>query len=193
MAPLAGPPAAGDAPAATPGLAELFVGFLMVALPAFGGVLPWAHRSLVEQRRWLSSEEFTDMLALCQILPGPNIVNMSIAVGSRFRGLPGACAALFGLLGAPVTIVIILGALYGRYGELPGIRGMLAGIAAAAAGLIVAMAGKIAMPLLRRHFAPTAVFALLAFFGVAVMRWPLHWVLLAVAPLSIAAAWRRRY
>jgi chromate transporter len=133
------------------------------------------------------------MLSLCQILPGPNIVNMAIAVGSRFRGLAGACAALFGLLGIPVTIVIILGMLYERYGELPGFRGMLAGIAAAAAGLVVAMTAKIAVPLLERHFAPTAAFAALAFIGVAVMRWPLHWVLLVLAPLSIVVAWRGRF
>jgi chromate transporter len=181
------------APVPPPSLAQLFVGFLMVALPAFGGVLPWAQRSLVEQRGWLTTDEFTEMLSLCQILPGPNIVNMAIAVGSRFRGLPGAAAALLGLLGVPVTIVIILGMLYERYGELPGFRGMLTGITAAAAGLIVAMTGKIALPLLQRHFAPTAVFALLAFIGVAVMRWPLHWVLLALAPVSIAVAWRGRF
>lgn len=184
----------GSAPGSVPppSRAELFAGFLMVSLPAFGGVLPWARRSLVEQRGWLSPDEFTEMLSLCQILPGPNIVNIAVAVGSRFQGLPGAGAALFGLLGVPVAIVITLGLLYERYGQLPGVRGMLAGIAAAAAGLIIAMTGKIAVPLLRRHFAPTALFALLAFVGVVVMRWPLHWVLLVLAPLSVAVAWKRR-
>ena len=88
-----------------PEVRELFVGFLTIGLLGLGGVLPWARRMMVEQRRWLTGPEFTDLLALCQFLPGPNIVNMSVALGNRYRGVRGAVAAISGLLLAPVVIV----------------------------------------------------------------------------------------
>src|SRR5579883_667798 len=83
------------------GLGELFLGFLSVSLSGFGGVLPWAHRTLVEERRWMREAEFLDMLSLCQFLPGPNIVNVSIYVGSRYHGPLGAAVAFSGLMLAP--------------------------------------------------------------------------------------------
>src|SRR5438477_4354021 len=114
-----------DAPAIRrpSGPGELFLAFLLIAMAGFGGVLPWARRMLVEKKGWLSDEEFTETLSLCQSLPGPNIVNVSIVVGSRFFGAKGAVAALTGLVAAPVAIVIVLGALYGRFGELSQLRG----------------------------------------------------------------------
>jgi chromate transporter len=96
----------------TPGLSELFFGFLTVAMSGFGGVLPWARRVFVEQRRWLSEREFAEALALCQFLPGPNIVNMGVIVGSRFHGAAGAVVSVAGLVGAPLLIMMACGALY---------------------------------------------------------------------------------
>ena len=177
----------------TPELSELFLGFLGISLSGFGGVLPWARRFLVEQRRWLGEREFAEALALCQFLPGPNIVNLSIIVGSRFRGIAGALAAFTGLVGVPLVITIALGALYARYAELATLRGTLAGLAAGAAGLILAMAAKMAMPLIREGQVAPLLFAAAGFVAVGLLRLPLYWVVLVLAPLSILYCyWRPR-
>ena len=181
--------AAGTAP---PGVGELFFGFLTIALSGFGGVLPWAHRTIVERRRWLSHEEFTDLLSLAQFLPGPNVLNLAVAIGARFRGAPGALAALAGLLGAPVAIALVLGLLYDRFGEVPVVAGAVAGVAAAAAGLVVAVAAKLAVPLLKADPWRAAPFVLAGFLALGVFRAPLHWALLAIAPASIAVAFLTR-
>src|SRR5690349_2770346 len=104
---------------ARPSLLALFLGFLSVGLFGFGGVLPWARRMVVEQRRWMTAAEFTDMLGLCQFLPGGNIMNVTIALGARFHGAAGAATAFVGLMAAPVAIVIALGVIYDRFAELP--------------------------------------------------------------------------
>lgn len=172
-------------------LGELFLGFLSVALSGFGGVMPWARRMMVEQRRWLTAEEFTDILALCQFLPGPNIVNVSICVGTRFRGAPGAVAAFAGLMIAPFSLTLALGALYTRFGQLEAVRGALGGVAAVAAGLLIAMGLRMAEGVRR---SPRALlFAGAVFVAVGLLGWPLVRVILVLTPLSIAAAWWRRY
>ena len=178
-------------PAGAPSAAELFLRFTQVGVSGFGGVMPWARRMLVEERRWLSDEEFSEALSLCQVLPGPNIVNMAVCVGTRFRGASGAVAAFAGLLCAPFAIILALGALFTQYGELPAISAAFRGISAAAAGLIVAMGLKMAAsPRLRT---PMAVFALTAFVGIALVRFPLGVFLLVAAPASVVAAmWRAR-
>ena len=177
--------------AGPPGVGELFLRFTQVGVSGFGGVMPWARRMLVEERRWLSAEEFNEALGLCQLLPGPNIVNMAACVGTRFRGARGAFAAFMGLMCAPFAIVLVLGALFTQYGDVPAVASAFRGVSAAAAGLIVAMGLKMAAsPRLRSVM---AVFALAAFVGIALVRLPLGVFLLAAAPASIAAAaWRSR-
>jgi chromate transporter len=172
-------------PGAGPSLSELFLGFLRLGLTGFGGVLPLARDMIVERRRWLTGDEFTELLALCQFLPGGNIINVSVAVGLRFRGIPGALAAMFGLIAAPTAVVIGLGAIYARFQSDPHVVGMFSGLAAAAAGLLVSLAIKIAQPLWLR---PVAIaFAVLCFLAIAVFQFPLALVMLVLAPLSIYA------
>uniref|UniRef100_A0A8W7P6D8 Chromate transporter n=1 Tax=Anopheles coluzzii TaxID=1518534 RepID=A0A8W7P6D8_ANOCL len=158
-------------------------------LSGFGGVLPLAHRMLVQQRRWLSEEEFTELLGLGQILPGPNIVNMSIAIGSRFHGVAGAWLAVAGLMLAPLVIVLSMAVLYDHYQSLPDVQGTLRGLASTAAGLLLAMALRMGVKIERHVVA--AVFALLTFLAVGVLRWPLLLVLLVLAPVSVLLAHRR--
>jgi chromate transporter len=179
------------AKAQTPGLSELFLAFLGLALTGFGGVLPWARRMLVEQRQWLTEEKFAEDLSLAQFLPGPNIINLSIVVGARFQGPMGALVACLGLVGAPIILMMIFGALYGRYGEVAWLRGPLIGLSAAAAGLVIAMAGKLATPMFRTRHLPAILFAAAAFITVGFLRFPLGWVLLVLAPLSVAVFWWR--
>ena len=132
----------------------------------------------------MTEREFVDVLALCQLLPGPNIVNVAITVGSRFHGAAGAILAVAGLLTGPMAVIVALGLLYGRYGHLAPVRGALSGISAVAAGLVIAMAVRIAGTLRGR---PAAfAIAALSFAGVGILRIPLGWVVLVLAPLSVA-------
>ncbi len=175
----------------SPSPSELFFAFLGLSLTGFGGVMPWARRMLVDQRGWLTEEKFAEDLSLAQFLPGPNIINLSVVVGSRFQGPMGAVAACLGLIGAPIVLMMICGALYGAYGEVSWLRGPLIGLSAAAAGLVIAMVGKLATPMFRARHLPAILFAFAAFVAVGFLRFPLGWVLLVLAPLSVAVFWWR--
>lgn len=175
-----------------PTLSELFLTFATVSIVGFGGALPWARRAMVEQRRWMTTEEFNETFALSQFLPGPNVVNFSVVFGSRFGGATGAAVALAGLLGPPLVIVMALAVLYERFGNIETLSRILAGITVAATGLLMAMVAKMAMPMFLKRWNSAPVFALLAFAGVALMHWPLPYVFLALAPLSIGFAWFKR-
>lgn len=177
-------------PLVSPGPAALFGGFFAAGMMGFGGVLPHVRRMIVEQRRWLAGPEFTDLLALCQFLPGGNVINLAAAVGLRFRGLFGALAALAGLMTAPFLIVIALGVFYARFQEYASVRHGFAGLAAAAAGLIIATALKIAVPIRGDWLA--ILLAAVTFAAIAVLRLPLLATMAVMAPLAIAALWRRR-
>jgi chromate transporter len=182
------PPLAGASP--RPTLGELYGGFFHAGARGFGGVLPWARRMLVEERRWLSAAEFTDLFGLCNFLPGPNTINMSIVVGARFHGARGALTALAGLLTLPLVIVLALAVLYARFGEVAGIDAFLRGLGAAAGGLVLATGLKMAAPLLTTP--RTLGFLVVTFVAVALLRWPLVPVLFTLAPLSVLVAWLRR-
>ena len=168
---------------ATPTIGELFRGFLVLGLTGFGGVLPLAHHMIVERRRWLDNAEFTELLGLCQFLPGGNIINVATAVGMNFRGIPGAFAAILGLIAVPTAVVIGLGVIYGRFADDPVVRHLFGGLAAAAAGLLISTAIKIAWPL-RRDVVGLFIGALCVL-AIAVFRLPLLPTLLTLAPLSI--------
>jgi chromate transporter len=175
-----------------PTVPELFRAFATMSLHGFGGVLPWARRAIVEDKRWMTAQEFNEAFAVAQFLPGANVVNLAIVFGRRLHGAAGAAVALAGLLIPPVVIVLILGALYARFGDIDALQRVLGGVAAAAAGLIVAIVLKMAQPLLRQGPAGLAI-AAAGFVAVGVMRWPLPYVLLVLAPVSIAlAVWARR-
>jgi chromate transporter len=173
-----------------PSIASLFLNFFAIGLCGFGGVGPWARRMVVEQRRWMTAAEFTDMLGLCQFLPGGNVMNVTIALGSRFHGVPGAIAAFVGLMTAPVGIVIGLGAIYDQYASLSPVRHAFAALAAAAAALVLSNALKIAEPLRRRPL--PAVVAVVTFVAIALLRLPLQAALPVLALASTCLLWRFR-
>ena len=173
-----------------PSRSELFFSFLGVGLTSFGGVMPFARRMLVEQRRWMTEREFTETLGLGQVLPGPNVVNLSIMIGSRFHGPAGAVLAFSGLMLAPLAIILMLAAFYGEYGHVPAVQRFFAGTAAATAGLVVAMGLSMLtrQPRVPRVLGITA----LAFAGSGLLGLPLVGVLAVLAPLSIILAWRKK-
>ena len=173
--------------------ADLFFAFTRLALQGFGGVLAVAQRELVERKGWLTHEEFAEMLAIGQVLPGPNIVNLSLMLGDRFFGVRGAVAALGGLLLAPLFIVLALAAVYAEFSSVPLVAGALRGMGAVAAGLIIATAVKLLRTLRTNRMGLVActVFASLTFGTVAWLRWPLLWVVAGIGSVAIAFAWRR--
>jgi len=177
-----------------PGLLELFVAFAKMSLAGFGGVLVWARRGIVDQHRWMTAEEFNETFALCHFLPGPNIVNLSVVFGSRFRGIAGGFAAFAGLIGPPMMIATVLAALYARYGEIDALRRILAGISCAAVGLLIAVVLKMMMPLIRKRDAVGLIILIAVFIAIGLLRLPLPAVLLAAVPLSLGITFfvRRR-
>ena len=172
-----------------PSLAQLFAGFLEVTLTGFGGVLAWAHRTLVERRGWLSEPEFAEVLGLSQILPGGNIINMAIFVGARFHGLRGVLVALTGLLAAPLCLVLVVNVLVSGPGIAEISQPALRGAAPVVAGLTLATGLKMARAY--RWTPSGVVFGTLTVAVVALLQAPLLLVLAILAPLSVAVAWRR--
>jgi chromate transporter len=171
-------------------LTALFAAFMTVSLLGFGGPVVWVRRTLVERRRWLDDQEFTDILSFCSFMPGPNIVSMAVCVGSKFRGRAGALAALTGFIVIPCALGFGVGAIYLHYQRIGAVQGILRGLAAAAAGLIIGTGLRLLLPQRRRPLA--LLFAVLACAGLAWAKLPLPAVVLGLVPLSIAAAWIER-
>ena len=192
------PPAAVPAPVSPtstpPGLIALFLAFAKMSLAGFGGVLAFARRAIVEQHRWMTADQFNETFALCHFLPGPNIVNLSVVFGSRFRGIAGGFAAFAGLVGPPVVVVTVLAALYARFGEVEVLRRILSGVSCAAVGLLISVVFRMMMPLVRKRDLVGLVLLAAVFVAIGVLRLPLPAVLLVAIPLSVAVtlAMRRR-
>ena len=184
----AAPRGALDGPASP---AALYFAFNRLALQGFGGVLAVAQVELVERRRWLTKEDFVEMLSMAQVLPGPNIVNLSLMYGDRCFGLRGAFAALAGLLLVPLVIVLSLAALYAQFAQMPRISGALRGMGVVAAGLVIATALKLFSALKTNPLGVPLglLLATLTFAAVAVLRWPLVAVIGGLGSLAVARAW----
>ena len=172
---------------------ELFMAFNNLALQGFGGVLPVAQRELVERRRWLTKQQFVEMLSLSQVLPGPNIVNLALMFGDGHFGLRGAFTAVAGLLIAPLVIVLTLTALYGQLAQVPFVSGALRGMAAVAAGLVISTAFKLLDALRGNPMGRPLALAVAALTVVAIawLRWPLGGVVVGGGAVCIAIVWRR--
>ena len=171
----------------TPTRAELFLAYIRIGLTGFGGVNAWARQLLVEQRGWLSEQEYAEILGVGQVLPGPNALNCAIGVGARFHGAAGAALAGAGLFAGPMLLLMGIAALYDAYGQSPLVRAVLTGIAAAAAGMVLGTAIKMAVKL--RPTLPILLVGLAAL-ALALLRVPLLLVLVGLAPFGIWAAWR---
>jgi chromate transporter len=185
--PIAAPPSP-----VVPNPLELFVAFSLISVYGFGGVLYWSRRMMVDERRWMTAEEFNEAYALCNFLPGPNIVNFSVVFGRQVGGTLGALVALLGLLGPPFLLVTLLGLLYAYFGDIAALQRVLAGVAAAAAGLTISTGLKMAGPLLHERPGFAHALAMAAFLAVGILRWPIYWVLGVLIPCGIVVAWCMR-
>ncbi len=172
---------------------ELFIAFTSLSLQGFGGVLPVAQRVLVERRRWLTKEQFVEMLSVSQVLPGPNIVNLALMFGDRCFGLRGAFAAVAGMLLVPMIIVLALTALYGHFAHYPVVTGALRGMGAVAAGLVIATGLKLLSTLKRNAMGlPVCLgFGAITVLATAWLSMPLVWVIFGLGAVAIAVAWSR--
>ena len=174
-------------------LTDLFVSFTLLALQGFGGVLAVVQRELVEKKRWMTREEFIEDWAVAQIMPGPNVVNLSLMIGGRYFGLKGAMAALAGMLTAPLFIVLGLALVYAQFAGHPGVAGALRGMGAVAAGLIAATGLKLFGALLKNVLGLRLCigFGVLCFIAIALLRWPLAYVLFGLGSAACLLAYRK--
>lgn len=169
---------------------DVFLACSRIALSSFGGPLFWARHELVVRRRWLTESDFTGLLAIGQILPGANVLNLLVMFGHRNGGWKGAVAAVVGFMGWPFFIVIGLASVFQHFAALPLLQAALNGMSAVAAGLLLGSGIKMAA-VLPLHWRPWLC-CVLAFVGVGILRWPLLAVLGALAPYAIWSAWRER-
>ena len=174
-------------------LTDLFVSFTVLALQGFGGVLTVVQRELVEKKRWLTPEEFIEDWAVAQVLPGPNVINLAVMIGGRSFGIKGALVSLAGLLAAPLIVVLTLALLYAQFASNPAVAGALRGMAAVTAGLITAMGLKLLMSLPKNILGMKIciTFCLLCFVMIALLRWPLMYVLPGLGVLVCSLAFRQ--
>jgi chromate transporter len=174
-------------------LTDLFVSFTLLALQGFGGVLAVVQREIVERKRWMTREEFVEEWAVAQIMPGPNVVNLALMIGGRYFGLPGAMAALAGMLAVPLLVVLGLALVYAQFADIPQVAGALRGMGAVAAGLITATGLKLAGAL-KNHPLGLPLCVLLGgltFVGIALLKWPLAWVLIGLGTLACSLTYRK--
>ena len=168
---------------------DLFISFTLLALQGFGGVLAVVQRVLVEEKRWMTKEQFVEDWAVAQIMPGPNVVNLSLMIGGRYFGLAGALAGLAGMLTAPLIVALLLAMAFGGVSDAAWAQGALRGMGAVSAGLIAAVGLKLISALRSNPMGmPVCVaLAVASFAGVGVMRLPLAYVLLGTG--LIACSW----
>ena len=174
-------------------VADLFFSFTWLALQGFGGVLAVVQHELVERKRWLTKEEFVEEWAVAQVMPGPNVMNLALVLGTRYFGWRGALAAGLGLISLPLVIVISLAYVYNQFADFLPLQGALRGMGAVAAGLIIGSALKL-VAALKRNVLGVVACALLGgatFFLVAVLRWPLPAAVFGIGALGCALAWRK--
>jgi chromate transporter len=174
-------------------LSDLFFSFTILALQGFGGVLAVVQRELVEKKRWMTREEFVEEWAVAQIMPGPNVVNLSLMIGDRYFGFRGAMTALAGMLVVPLVVVLSLALVYARFADNPQVAGALRGMGAVAAGLITATGLKLSSAIKKNPLGvPMCIaFGIASFMGIALMRWPLAYVLLGLGGLACAMTYRK--
>lgn len=190
------PPGAAEATPAAPrpaSPADLFWSFTWLALQGFGGVVAVVQRELIEKKRWMTNEEFVEDWAVAQVMPGPNVVNLSIMIGDRYFGWRGAFAALAGMLTLPLLLVLAVALVYAHWAAHPAVAGALRGMGAVAAGLIGGTGLKL-MGALRKHplgLLPAATLAAATFVAMAWLRVPLPWMLLVLGGSACTLTWRK--
>lgn len=173
-------------------LTDLFVSFTLIALQGFGGVLAVIQQQVVERKRWMSNEEFIEEWSVAQIMPGPNVCNLAMMIGTRHFGLAGAMSALAGILAVPLVLVLCLALVYAQFSNQPQVQGALRGMAAVAAGLIAATGLRMSVAL-GKNVIPLVACLAIAATGFVLLAWvrvPLATVIAVLGGLGCVLAWR---
>jgi chromate transporter len=171
-------------------LAEIALVHARIGIVAFGGGMSGLfYREVVTNKKWMTEEEFLSGLAICQIIPGVNIGNLTVYIGQQLRGALGGIVALAALLTGPFFFVIGVGMIYDRLREYDAVIAALAGITAAAMGMLMMVVVKGSLRASRTDGGLLIVTCVAMAIGI--MRWPLIPVLLVAAPISVGIAWRR--
>lgn len=122
---------------------ELLISFFQIGLFSIGGgyaTIPLIQEQVVSLHGWLSFQEFTDIITISQMTPGPIAVNTSTFVGLRIAGVPGAMAATFGCVISGFVISLFLYRFFRKHQGAPAVEGVLQGLRSASVGLIAAAA-----------------------------------------------------
>ena len=167
-------------------LFQLFIGFAIISLQGFGGVLPWVRRSVVDKHQWLDAAEFNTLLGICQLMPGPNVLNLSVCVGYKLRGPRGAVSCMLGLTLPPMVLVMILATIYQAHSSLPAISGILSGISAVGIGLIAATGIKMLKEVFKKPMMLIVVGVIIS--GIAIFKLSMVKVVFIGFILAIALA-----
>lgn len=184
-------PSPGDPAGASVSLTQLLLLFARIGLTSFGGGLSaWLYREIVDRRSWLNDDEFLGALTMSQILPGSNVVNLSIYIGHRLRGALGSLIAVLALLLPPMIVVVLLSIVFQRLGNLGWLHDFLEGVAAAAIGLTASVGLRSARRALDSGFWPILLI-LAVFIAVGLLHWPLVPVTLVLAACSLAISWKK--
>jgi chromate transporter len=174
-------------------LTDLFVSFTLLALQGFGGVLAVVQRELVENKRWMTRDEFIEDWSVAQIMPGPNVINLALIVGGRYFGLQGALVGLAGMLAVPLVLVMALAMVYSQFADHPGVAGALRGMGAVAAGLILATGIKLISALQTNvlGWRWCAALCLACLVGIVIIRLPMAYVLFGLGSVAFTLAYKR--
>lgn len=171
-----------------PGLRQLFMAFLRIALTAFGGsTQAWTYRYIVERRGWLTDRQFAAGLAVAQVLPGSNPLNVALYVGMHLRGAAGATAAACGMMLPAFCIVLLMGSLFRAFGGITSVDVLLGGVAAVGIGATLSVGLKLAKRLEKQigHW----IIAIAIFITVGLLHWPLLPVVVISIPISTALSY----
>ncbi|WP_454857512.1 chromate transporter [Rhizobium binxianense] len=172
-------------------LAALFAVCFRVGILSFGGGLSgWLYQEFVRKRNWISEDDFASSLAISQMLPGANVVNLVVCMGEQLRGPLGSLACIFGFLVGPFFAVIAMSAIVAKISNASDLEAALIGVAAAATGLLVVVGWRGVVRAYRQWW--TLAVVAVVVMAVGVLQWPLLPVVACVAPVSIAISWKRR-
>lgn len=168
--------------------ADVVLLFIRIGLTSFGGGLSaWLYREVVGKRHWMKDDDFLGALTMSQVLPGANVINLSIYVGHRLHGGVGAAAALAALLLPPMVVVIFIAMLFQHVGNVLWLHNFLEGIAAAAMGMTIAMGLRSGRRALANGRWSIGVIVAV-FVAIGVLRWPLVPVVLVLTAIALVFA-----
>ncbi|MEK1886200.1 MAG: chromate transporter [Phyllobacterium sp.] len=173
-----------------PRLRSLFMLCFKIGILSFGGGLTgWLYQGFVLHNRWIDEDEFASSLAISQMLPGANVVNLVICMGEQLRGPFGAIACVLGFLVGPFFAVIAFCQVFDALAQFALLPAISDGVAFAAMGLLVVMCVHGVRRAMR--FPPSVGIVAMTAVLIGLFQLPLIPVALIMAPVSVAMVWRR--